>query len=99
MRESDEELDARIRMLNEEAILANKKLKAAIRKQSDRQCGRASARGAMADPQRSEQRDLGLSLIDIGFKALAMKLHPDKGGSQKEMTRLSRVRDRLRGSA
>jgi hypothetical protein len=35
-------------------------------------------------------RDLGLRLIDIGYKVLVTKLHPDKGGSSEAMTRLNR---------
>jgi hypothetical protein len=46
--------------------------------------------------ERALQRKLALSLIDIGFKALASKLHPDKGGSREAMARLNRVRDILR---
>jgi hypothetical protein len=41
-------------------------------------------------------RDLALELIDIGYKALATRLHPDRGGSRGAMTRLNRVRDELR---
>lgn len=43
-------------------------------------------------------RELALRLIDIGFRALAEKLHPDKGGSAEAMTRLNRVRDLLKRS-
>jgi len=48
--------------------------------------------------ERALQRKLALSLIDIGFKALAAKLHPDKGGSREAMTRLNRVRELLQGA-
>lgn len=45
------------------------------------------------------QRELGLQLIDIGYKVLATKLHPDKvGGSREAMARLNRVRDILKGA-
>lgn len=44
-------------------------------------------------------RDLALELIDIGFKALATRLHPDRGGSKDAMRRLNRVRDELKGVA
>jgi hypothetical protein len=44
-------------------------------------------------------RDLALELIDIGFKALATRLHPDRGGSRDAMRRLNRVRDELKGVA
>ena len=49
--------------------------------------------------EREAERKLALQLIDIGFKALASKLHPDKGGSRDAMTRLNRVRDRLKAHA
>jgi hypothetical protein len=41
-------------------------------------------------------RQLGNQLIDIGYKVLATKLHPDKGGSTEAMGRLNRVRELLR---
>ena len=41
-------------------------------------------------------RQLGTQLIDIGYKVLATKLHPDKGGSTEAMGRLNRVRELLR---
>ncbi len=44
-------------------------------------------------------RDLAVELIDIGFKALATRLHPDRGGSKEAMARLNRVRDELKGVA
>jgi hypothetical protein len=45
------------------------------------------------------QRELGLQLIDIGWKALAKSMHPDRGGSAEDMARLNRVRDQLIASA
>lgn len=44
-------------------------------------------------------RDLALELIDLGFKALATRLHPDRGGSKDAMRRLNRVRDELKSVA
>jgi len=41
-------------------------------------------------------REIALELIDVGFKALATRLHPDRGGSKDAMTRLNRVRDELK---
>jgi hypothetical protein len=41
-------------------------------------------------------RDLAEELIDIGYRALATKLHPDRGGSKDAMARLNRVRDELK---
>jgi hypothetical protein len=49
--------------------------------------------------EREAERKLAMQLIDIGFKALASKLHPDKGGSRDAMSRLNRVRDRLKQHA
>jgi hypothetical protein len=44
-------------------------------------------------------RDLALELIDIGYKALATRLHPDRGGSKDAMARLNRVRIELKDVA
>jgi hypothetical protein len=49
------------------------------------------------EQERELQRKLALQLIDIGYKALASKLHPDKGGSREAMSRLNAVRERLKG--
>lgn len=48
--------------------------------------------------ERDAQRALALQLIDIGYKVLARKLHPDRGGSREAMQRLNAVRDRLKQS-
>jgi hypothetical protein len=44
-------------------------------------------------------RELAEELIDIGFRALATRLHPDRGGSKDAMSRLNRVRDELKSIA
>jgi len=44
-------------------------------------------------------RILAMELIDIGFKALATRLHPDHGGSDQAMRRLNRVRRELKAVA
>jgi hypothetical protein len=49
--------------------------------------------------ERDMQHKLSLQLIDIGYKILATKLHPDKGGSQEAMSRLNQVRDGLKRHA
>lgn len=41
-------------------------------------------------------RELAEELIDIGYRALATRLHPDRGGSKDAMSRLNRVRDELK---
>jgi hypothetical protein len=40
--------------------------------------------------------DLALQMVDIGYKVLATKLHPDKGGSAQAMQRLNLVRKSLK---
>jgi hypothetical protein len=49
--------------------------------------------------ERELQRKLGLQMIGIGYRALASKLHPDKGGSREVMMRLTAERDRLKANA
>jgi hypothetical protein len=44
-------------------------------------------------------RDLALELIELGYRALATKLHPDRGGSHAAMKRLNRVREVLKHTA
>jgi len=44
-------------------------------------------------------RDLAEDLIDAGYRALATKLHPDRGGSKEAMARLNTVRDDLKAIA
>jgi hypothetical protein len=41
-------------------------------------------------------RELAEQLVDAGYRALATRLHPDRGGSKDAMTRLNRVRDELK---
>lgn len=41
-------------------------------------------------------REIAIELIDLGYKALATRLHPDRGGSRDAMRRLNRVRDELK---
>lgn len=44
-------------------------------------------------------RDLALKLIDLGYRALATRLHPDSGGSRDAMSRLNTVRNELKSIA
>jgi hypothetical protein len=44
-------------------------------------------------------RELALQLIDLGYRALATRLHPDRGGSRDAMSRLNLVRDELKSVA
>ena len=41
------------------------------------------------------RRELAKELIDLGFKALATRLHPDRGGSKDAMVRLNEIRAQL----
>jgi hypothetical protein len=41
------------------------------------------------------RRELVGELIDLGFKALATRLHPDRGGSKDAMVRLNQIREQL----
>jgi hypothetical protein len=53
--------------------------------------------------QREEEvrlhREIAVQLVDIGYRALATRLHPDRGGSKDAMVRLNRVRDELKAVA
>jgi hypothetical protein len=44
------------------------------------------------------QQQSVIQLIDTGYKVLATRLHPDKGGSHEGMARLNRARDILKGA-
>lgn len=48
------------------------------------------------DQEIALHRELAEELIDLGFRALSMRLHPDRGGSKDAMRRLNRVRDELK---
>jgi hypothetical protein len=41
-------------------------------------------------------RDIALQLVDLGYRAMATRLHPDQGGSRDAMSRLNTVRDELK---
>jgi hypothetical protein len=44
-------------------------------------------------------RDIAVQLIDLGYRAMATRLHPDQGGSRDAMSRLNAVRDELKSIA
>jgi len=48
------------------------------------------------DDEIALHRELAEELVDLGYRALATRLHPDRGGSKDAMSRLNRVRDELR---
>jgi hypothetical protein len=45
--------------------------------------------------ERKAERRLATELIEIGYKVLATKLHPDRGGSHEAMKRLNHVKNHL----
>jgi hypothetical protein len=51
----------------------------------------------MTDPIQQTIQNLKLaeSLIDAGYKGLAMELHPDKGGTAEQMATLNKARERF----
>jgi Protein of unknown function (DUF3102) len=59
----------------------------------------------LADERQSREdevrlhRDIALQLIDLGYRALATRLHPDAGGSRDAMMRLNHVREELKSVA
>ena len=59
---------------------------------------RAEARQKEAE-ERAAQRKLSLEIANAGYRAIATKHHPDKGGSQETMARLNRARDHLKRMA
>jgi hypothetical protein len=48
------------------------------------------------EQERKLVSDLALEIISIGYKVLATKMHPDKGGSVEAMQRLNAARDLLK---
>lgn len=46
--------------------------------------------------ERQQEAELNRAMIQIGYRALAAKHHPDRGGSAEMMRRLNRGRDRLK---
>ncbi len=59
----------------------------------------------LADEQQTREdelklhRQIALQLIDLGYRAMATRLHPDRGGSRDAMQRLNTVRDELKSIA
>jgi hypothetical protein len=60
----------------------------------DRDAVRRNDRIAFDEQRRKERAEM-LLLIDAGYKAMAMKRHPDKGGTKDTMTLLKDARDIL----
>lgn len=70
-------------------------VKQIVNKVDTEMLNRRAAEMAKAE-ERKAQHQLAIQLIDIGYRVLAAKLHPDKGGSRAAMARLNEVRDRLK---
>lgn len=51
-----------------------------------------AATAALTQPE----YQMGIDLIEAGFRTLAKTMHPDKGGSQSAMIMLNKVRGRLK---
>ena len=60
---------------------------------------RYAAEMVKRDEEVTLHRKLAAELVNLGYKALAMRLHPDRGGSKDAMVRLNRVRDELQAIA
>ena len=68
-------------------------------KQAKADAARVADEHLTRQQERDAEKKLALRLIDIGFKVLVKELHPDRGGSKDAMSRLSRVRARLKEHA
>ena len=44
----------------------------------------------------SYREEVALQVIESGFKAMALKLHPDRGGNEQAMKELNNVRETLK---
>jgi Protein of unknown function (DUF3102) len=53
-------------------------------------------REAQREAENKRHRDFAFQLIDLGYRALATRHHPDHGGSTDAMACLNRVRDELK---
>jgi len=51
---------------------------------------------AEVDREQELEAELGLKLIDIGYRVLAVEMHPDRGGTDEGMRRLNKVRKQLK---
>jgi hypothetical protein len=53
----------------------------------------------MTEDEVKRRREMAQTLIDLGYRAMATRLHPDRGGSRDAMVRLNEVRDQLKSVA
>jgi hypothetical protein len=93
------EADARWAAIHAEIRAARAKPDPQIaeRQRAAQQRAQSAQRQRAADMQEREaQRELSCRIADVGFKALAKEMHPDKGGSLEAMKRLNRARAHLK---
>jgi hypothetical protein len=62
----------------------------------EQQRARREAQARAEKAEREAQRELSLEITAAGYRLLAVKHHPDKGGSSEAMARLTRARDHLK---
>jgi len=65
-----------------------------IEQRRDRRSSRS--RRSVLSKEQKQEADLKHRVIDVGYRVLAAKLHPDTGGSHEAMARLNQVRERLK---
>jgi hypothetical protein len=58
---------------------------------------RRDSRSARPGKEEKAEAALQQQVVDVGYRTLAAKLHPDAGGSNDAMQRLNQARDRLKG--
>ena len=58
--------------------------------------GRLAEERQSRDDEIKLHREMARKLIDLGYRAMATRLHPDQGGSRDAMSRLNTVRDELK---
>jgi hypothetical protein len=62
----------------------------------EQQRARREAQARAEKAEREAQRELSIEITTVGYRLLAAKHHPDKGGSSEAMVRLNRARDHLK---
>lgn len=78
----------------------NQEMSQALREQKADQAAARATQAQAVDVRRADRADvektqMALDLISAGYRALAMKFHPDKGGSAEQQAALTAARDRL----
>jgi chromosome segregation ATPase len=80
------------------AMSEEQRHEAAERRRAGARAAQEQLRQRVNEQARHEtaERRLRRQLIDVGYRVLAAKLHPDIGGSHEGMVQLTKVRDRLK---